>query len=112
MGFDLAKRRESRDTVRVPVDGEEICVTYNRNALNQKALRVLRRLGQPETTDEEEKKAFQLYCEVITGWDLTDGGVPVPITVETLEEMDIFLLGDIIRNVTESMSPPATSAAT
>ena len=111
MGFDLARRRESRSTCKVPVDGEEITVTFNRNAMNQKALRILRRLGRPETTDAEEREAFQLYTEVIVDWDVTDGGQKVPITIENLESFDIFLLGDIIRHVTEAMVPGEVSAA-
>ncbi len=115
MGFDLGKRRQSRDTCKVPVDGEEITVTFNRNAMNQKALRILRRLGREDTTDEQEREAFRLYTEVIVDWDITEGGRKVPIEVETLEGLDIFLLGDIIRHVTESMVPegsiPPTNAA-
>lgn len=112
MSFDLNKRRQARDTCKIPVDGEEITVTFNRNAMNQRALRILRRLGREDTTDDQEREAFHLYTEVIVDWDITDCGKKVPINVETLEGLDVFLLGDIIRHVTESMVPNGTSAAT
>ncbi len=114
MAVDLTARLESRETLRIPIDGEELKIEYNRNVLTKKRLRALSVFANDPGTDSEEaneKATITLFCEVIKEWDLTNKGKPVPINPETFESMDVFLLQAIAGKLTETIFPNLTPAA-
>ncbi len=67
-------------TIEVEYVGEIVKVTFRPGKVTTRWERELRnaRLDPPDDL-------YRLLCEVVTGWDLTVGGKPLPVTVESLD---------------------------
>lgn len=110
MGIRISQLVSDQRTVSVPVDGEQVSVTYRPGGFT------------PETEDrlhqhEEDQRGGAALVELLEGcltsWDLEgDDGQALPVDAAQLRTLPIRFLGQVVKAIAEDMSPNATSAGT
>lgn len=63
-------------------EGEEIHLTFNLAAIGVD-------LDKWNATYNGRRATLHWLAQVVTKWDITNGGVPIPITVESMEEHNL-----------------------
>jgi len=97
--FKVTLREVALDMSEFVEDGEDatLNVTFNTSALTP-AMQ-MRMQEDPENV----RLVVENMCDLITKWDLKDGGKVVPITVEGLAPLPMFFLGAIFEKLTEAI---------
>jgi hypothetical protein len=99
---DLKKIAEKTKALEIPVDDDVLHVQYRPNALT-----VGDAMAGARTPDE----IVDLVRRTIVQWDLTDGGVEVPITVEAMKTVPFPFLASVVEAVSTDMSVGETNGA-
>ena len=77
--MDIQQLKTITRTITVPIEGEAITVTYRLGALNLQFADWLRE-------HRSDRGSLMGWVErVCTSWNITDGGQPIPITMEAME---------------------------
>lgn len=93
--------------------GTPLAVKYLPQSFTPKMIRQLREAGNLEATEANAMESAEEGVDALVGaflsavvqWDLTSGGEPVPLTVEGLDEIDMSILTEILRQIRETQSP-------
>jgi hypothetical protein len=97
--FKVTLRDAKLDMSEFVEDGEDstLNVTFNTSALTP--LMQMRMQENPE----DVRIVVESMTELITKWDLKDGGKVVPLTVEGLAPLPMFFLGAIFEKISEAI---------
>jgi hypothetical protein len=101
MPLDLQSYKATVKSVSVAVGGETLSVSYRPSELTP---RFLKELKEKSTGGDAETTAEMLF-HILTKWDVTDGGNPVPLTPEILASLGFDLLNAIVQAVMEDLNP-------
>jgi hypothetical protein len=126
MPIELSKLNAAR-TVSVEYDGDVFTVTYRTDAISPAALtakararkveaaaRHLQNGGSDESAEDTmirqaEQNANDLV-EILEDWDVTDGGKPLPVTVENLMLLSPLALQHISAAISDDFTPKAKNS--
>jgi hypothetical protein len=101
--MNISKLTNIHRTVRVPIDSDEIVVTYNLSALNLS-------LSDWLAEHRGERDNMLGYLErVIVSWDILDNGEPIPATVEAMHQYKIPT--PILRMIDEAIMVDSSAAS-
>jgi hypothetical protein len=82
-----------------------VVFSFPRNAIQEQALGAATAL-QNGNIEEQVALARRMLAEVGVTWDLTDNGVPVPVTEETLREhLDALEAVEVFGKIMEAVGP-------
>ena len=93
--------------------GTPLAVRYTPQRMTQKLVRQLKEVarvdteGEPSLDDATESVdvLISTVLATVVSWDLASGGQPIPLTIEGLEEVDLDILSEIIRQLREKQVP-------
>jgi hypothetical protein len=129
MPIELSKLNAAR-TVSVEYDGDVFTVTYRTDAISPAALTAKARARKVEAAErnslsrenggsdesaedtmirQAEQNANDLV-EILESWDVTDGGKPLPITVENLMLLSPLALQHISAAISDDFTPKAKNS--
>lgn len=97
--MDLNAIASKTATTEVPFLGETVRLDYRPALLTRDRLAAL----DAENVDEDTAATF--LCDVLAGWDLTNDGEPLPITVEGLGKVPFPLLKEMMKGLVEGTKP-------
>jgi hypothetical protein len=109
MPLDLARLAAGVAHVSIPYAAETLEVDYRPELVTGRTFGLLAAAGRGGTIDLEA-----LYAELgrlIAGWDLTDGGEPVPTDAAGLERLGMGLVGTILQAILADAAQNPTRAA-
>lgn len=100
--MDLRALRDKSATVTMEWLGERLMFNYNPYAYNDKHQEIINMLGQPEDKGGTKNQDIcNIFADVMTSWDMKDGGVEVPCTMESFLELSPFLRTKILNAIVE-----------
>jgi hypothetical protein len=121
MPIELSKLNAAR-TVSVEYDGDHFTVTYRTDAISPAALTAKARARKVEAEQrngdetaedtmirQAEQNANDLV-EILESWDVTDGGKPLPITVDNLMLLSPLALQHISAAISDDFTPKAKNS--
>jgi hypothetical protein len=121
MPIELSKLNAAR-TVSVEYDGDVFTVTYRTDAISPAALTAKARARKVEAAErngdesaedtmirQAEQNANDLV-EILEDWDVTDGGKPLPITVDNLMLLSPLALQHISAAISDDFTPKAKNS--
>jgi hypothetical protein len=121
MPIELSKLNAAR-TVSVEYDGDSFTVTYRTDAISPAALTAKARRRKVEAAErngdetaedtmirQAEQNANDLV-EILESWDVTDGGKPLPITVDNLMLLSPLALQHISAAISDDFTPKAKNS--
>jgi hypothetical protein len=123
--MDITQLRKARATkTTVDLWGNAVAIWYVPKSINPKMLRELRESQEapaPPAEGESITEATVLeslegaqgsvtallttFLSIVTDWDLERGGVKIPLTPEGLDELELDILSEILRQLRETQSP-------
>lgn len=66
-------------------------------------------------TDGERRGAFELakviIVPLVSSWDVTEQGVPLPITEEAVASLGLFVVSDMVQRITQGINEDDTKKA-
>lgn len=117
MPLDLQNLQDESATCHIGYGAAgEINLVYRPNAITEKMIRQLRILEDEENRDFDANMAALngLIIRLVVSWDLTNKGVPIPLTDDGLSDVPIKIRTDVLNAIfAESRlgEPQGTSTA-
>lgn len=124
--INLLRKARSKEAL-VDLWGTPVKVWYLPQSLSSKMLRELReaqeKATKPEAEATEEATTLEnldgaesgvqalltTFLKTVVDWELSSGGVKIPLTEEGLDDFDLDILSEILRQLRELQSPNAPS---
>lgn len=114
MPLDLAQLLARKATVTVDYAGETVAVDYRPHALTAEVQARLQ--AASDAAAEDATGALEALLDVlpmlVDGWDVTEGGVTLPVDRATLRRVPLQFLGAIAAAVTQEIADPNRPATT
>lgn len=80
-------------TFNLPIGVDELTVSFHPDRL----IAVQRQLAEFAATEPPQfERLIAILVEILESWDLTEGGMPVPITYANLERLPAQFLVDLV----------------
>lgn len=114
--MDLSTFLQKTAPVEVEYDGETVRVDYYPRSYTAETHAIARRIQEyaadPARQDEAMELANQMLCRLLAGWDFTEGGKKLPLTVENLARFPLLFKQAVTQAVMEAMVPTPKPSAT
>lgn len=86
-------------------DGDSISFRWRPDRLDDDLFEALSEASESKNPMEANKRVI---CAVVTEWDVTDQGMPYPITPENVGALGIFIQMDIIKRINAGVDESIT----
>lgn len=101
---DLSALLANKRQLSVSFDNATIQITYRPGSTSIKRQAELQAEMQEIQNREDAmgmaRKTVEIFCEIVSGWDLTDNGQPIPITVDAV----IGLSDEVVNTIMGAIS--------
>lgn len=105
----LAHLLSKERTLEIDIDGETLTVSYNPADLTPELEDKMQTCFE---TNRSGKGVAKYLVGLLLSWDLEDDGTPIPLTIEALDTLPIYFLGEVTEKVIEDSNPKKTSVET
>lgn len=109
--MELSTFLQKTASIEVDADGEPVRIDYYPRSYTSEVHAMARAIQKAEEDDERLEVANKMMVKLIGGWDFTENGKPLPVSVGSMARLPLLFKQRVMEAIMAAMVPKATTSA-